>query len=567
MISSTSLPPPTSGKSVTSDGVGETQSVQKSKQINYPSVTLAASILSEEVNIRSENMIENSNPAINSDNQNQTRNIEPVIINPSKSIPKATDIISLEQLPVKQTKIGETKTNLKEKELRQKELRLKKWEEELKQQSATNSQNSNENAKLQAYIMNLEAKIKELENSNRILRIKVAGNVDSAPTNVTNRDLPIPDMPKRHTEHIVEGFPMHIETQHLQSKIQSMENIYNLNRRVSDLEFNSLKQRLDALEVSKQHWPSHQSTGNHQYHGYQNFNPGQRMNEYQSHIPNPHVNGYQNYTPAPQANGYQNHVPGLQVNGYQNHISNPNSNGYQNYVHVPGPYGNGHHNHIPRPNADTSNNSNKIPYSPSYGYHNLKPGMHMGNGQLTPNVLINESHQQGQLPQMLSTPHMHNHNSKTYPWNLPPPCYMKTQPKSAAQSDLEIRHEQITPTMEFNKSSMKNLVTGSPLQISCILSNNPPIDPQPLNDAGHSSVVTQDLDYTTVEIEDKIIHHDQITSEDSENSQGLRLVSDQPVVSTPPMTPVADKEPLLVTGNDNQEEHFLGVTKPQKDLG
>ncbi|CAG2193864.1 unnamed protein product [Mytilus edulis] len=160
----------------------------------------------------------------------------------------------------------------------------------------------------------------------------------------------------------------------------------------------------------------------------------------------------------------------------------------------------------------------------------------MGNGQLTPNVLINESHQQGQLPQMLSTPHMHNHNSKTYPWNLPPPCYMKTQPKL-------------------------------PLQISCILSNNPPIDPQPLNDAGHSSVVTQDLDYTTVEIEDKIIHHDQITSEDSENSQGLRLVSDQPVVSTPPMTPVADKEPLLVTGNDNQEEHFLGVTKPQKDLG
>ncbi|CAG2213851.1 unnamed protein product [Mytilus edulis] len=140
MISFTSLPPPTSGKSVTSDGVGETQSVQKSQQINYPSVTLAESILSEKVNIRSENMIENSNPSINSDNQNQSRNIEPVIVNPSKSIPKATDIISLEQLPVKQAKTGETKSNLKEKELRQKELRLKKWEEELKQQSATNSQ-------------------------------------------------------------------------------------------------------------------------------------------------------------------------------------------------------------------------------------------------------------------------------------------------------------------------------------------------------------------------------------------------------------------------------------------
>ncbi|VDI74113.1 Hypothetical predicted protein, partial [Mytilus galloprovincialis] len=115
-----------------------------------------------------------------------------VIINPTKSIPKATDIISLEQLPVKQTKTGEIKSNLKETELRQKELRLKKWEEELKQQSATNSQNSSENAKLQAYIMKLEAKIKELENSNRILRIKVARNVDSTSTYATN--LPIPDI-------------------------------------------------------------------------------------------------------------------------------------------------------------------------------------------------------------------------------------------------------------------------------------------------------------------------------------------------------------------------------------
>ncbi|CAG2232261.1 unnamed protein product [Mytilus edulis] len=279
---------------------------------------------------------------------------------------------------------------------RQKELRLKKWEEELKQQSASNSQNSSENAKLQAYIMKLEAKIKELENSNRILLNKRAGNVDSTPTNVANRDLPIPDMLKRHTEHIVEGFPMHFETQHLQSKIQSMENIYNLNRRVTDLEFNSLKQRLDAIELSKQHWPSPQSTGNHQYHGYQNFIPGQHMNAYQCHIPNPHVNGYQNHKPAPQANGYQNHVPGLQVNGYQNHIPNLNSNGYKNYMHVTGPHGNGCHNHKPSSNADTGSYSYKIHNPQAYGYHNLKPDMHMGIGQLTHNVSINESHQRGQ---------------------------------------------------------------------------------------------------------------------------------------------------------------------------
>ncbi|VDI21830.1 Hypothetical predicted protein [Mytilus galloprovincialis] len=216
-------------------------------------------------------------------------------------------------------------------------------------------------------------------------------------------------MLKRHTEQIVEGFPMHIETQHLQSKIQSMENIYNLNRRVSDLEFNSLKQRLDALELSKQHWPSPQRTGNHQCHGYQNFIPGQHMNGYQSHIPNPHVNGYQNHKPAPQANGYQNHVPGLQVNGYQNHIPNPNSNGYQNYMHVPGPHGNGCHNHTPSSNADAGSYSNEIRNPQVYGYH-LKPDMHMGTGQLTPNISIKESHQRGQLPQKVNMPHMHNHN-------------------------------------------------------------------------------------------------------------------------------------------------------------
>ncbi|CAG2218699.1 unnamed protein product [Mytilus edulis] len=156
----------------------------------------------------------------------------------------------------------------------------------------------------------------------------------------------------------------------------------------------------------------------------------------------------------------------------------------------------------------------------------------MGIGQLTPNVSIKESHQRGQLPQMLSTPHMHNHNSKTYPWNLPPPGYKEMQPKSATQSDLETRHEQKTQTMEFNKSSMKNLVTGFPLQLSSILSNNPPID-----------------------------------QKDSETSQGLKSMLEQPVISTPPVTAAADIKPLLVTGNDNQEEHFLGVTKPQKDLG
>ena len=75
---------------------------------------------------------------------------------------------------------GEGKSNLKDKELRQKELRLKKWEEELKQQNAANSDTTSNNAKLQSHVLKLEAKIRELENSNRILRIKVAGSVENS---------------------------------------------------------------------------------------------------------------------------------------------------------------------------------------------------------------------------------------------------------------------------------------------------------------------------------------------------------------------------------------------------
>ncbi|CAC5420065.1 unnamed protein product [Mytilus coruscus] len=346
-------------------------------------------------------MTENSNPSVNSDNQALSSSIEPAINNLSNSTSKAIDTVAVEQLPVKQTKTVEARPNLKEKELRQKELRLKKWEEELKQQNATNSQNSTENAKLQAYIMKLEGKIKELENSNRILRIKVAGSVDSTPTNAVNKDITSPDLLQHHTEHITGGFPMHLETQHLQSKIQSMENIYSLNRRVSDLEYNSLKQRLDALELSKQHWLSPQ--GNHLYHGYQNHIP----------VSGPHVNGHQNHMPNPHVNGYQNHIIGPQVNGHQNHIPDPIGNGYQN--HIPGPHGNGYQNHTPSYNVNSY--YNKIPNPQVNGYQNLKPDTHMRNIQPMPNVPFNESHPPGHLPLKMNMPHMHNPNSHTYPWN------------------------------------------------------------------------------------------------------------------------------------------------------
>ncbi|CAC5420131.1 unnamed protein product [Mytilus coruscus] len=77
-----------------------------------------------------------------------------------------------------------------------------------------------------------------------------------------------------------------------------------------------------------------------------------------------------------------------------------------------------------------------------------KRDMHMRNIQPMPNVPFNESHPPGHLPLKVNMPHMHNPNSHTYPWNLPPPCYMKMQPKSDTQSDIETRSDQKPPTMK-----------------------------------------------------------------------------------------------------------------------
>ncbi|CAC5368247.1 unnamed protein product [Mytilus coruscus] len=204
-----------------------------------------------------------------------------------------------------------------------------------------------------------------------------------------------------------------------------MEKIYNLNKRVSDLGYNSLKQRLDALELTKQHWPFPQS--NHQYHRHQN------------HIPGPQVNGYQNHIPGPHGNGYQNHIPGPHVNGYHNKIPGPQVNEYQNLI----------------------------------------PDTHMRSVQPMPNEPFSDSHPPGQISSKVNMPHMHKSKSHTYPWNLPQLYYMSMQAKSGMSSDIETRSDQKTPNMKRNARSMKNLVTGLPLRLNSTLPNKFTTDPQP----------------------------------------------------------------------------------------
>ena len=146
-------------------------------------------------------------------------------------------------------------TSLKEKELRQKEIRLKKWEEELKQQNANINQTTAEISKLQAHILKLEAKIQELENSNRILRIKVAGSIDC------DRQTPYSGSQSQNqsiNSHIVThgayDTAWQLEHQNLEiikGRLNNIEEFNILHRKIQELENNTLKQRIDQIERQK----------------------------------------------------------------------------------------------------------------------------------------------------------------------------------------------------------------------------------------------------------------------------------------------------------------------------
>ena len=70
-------------------------------------------------------------------------------------------------------------TEYSNKELRQKEMKLKRKEDEIKKSKAEIEDCSKDNHRLKSYSLKLEAQVKELENSNRILRMKVVGSDDA----------------------------------------------------------------------------------------------------------------------------------------------------------------------------------------------------------------------------------------------------------------------------------------------------------------------------------------------------------------------------------------------------
>lgn len=201
----------------------------------------------------------------------ETQNVPEHCSNPSKVLPPLSREGAVSDAIIRtdpeQSKSDE-KFNLKARELRQKELKLKKWEEQLKKQEISNKEMSTENAKLQSYIINLESKIKELESSNRILRIQnlSLSDQDDQQRSIT-REMQTTIPRTANQDPNVEQ-----EVQMLKSKIQHLEDFHHLNRRVSDLENSSLKQRIEVLELSKQSMYQTQNPLNAPL--YQHPNPG-----------------------------------------------------------------------------------------------------------------------------------------------------------------------------------------------------------------------------------------------------------------------------------------------------
>ncbi|CAC5358320.1 unnamed protein product [Mytilus coruscus] len=117
-------------------------------------VTGAMAILNEESTIR--NQLDDKAPPIEQHSPIATKT---ALAAPISNIRNKTDISSSQS----------------DKELRQKENKLRKMEEELKKEKVIINDAIKDQSHLKSYSLNLEAKVKELENSNRILRMKIVG--------------------------------------------------------------------------------------------------------------------------------------------------------------------------------------------------------------------------------------------------------------------------------------------------------------------------------------------------------------------------------------------------------
>ncbi|CAC5394075.1 unnamed protein product [Mytilus coruscus] len=143
--------------------------------------------------------------------------------------------------------------SLSDKELRQKEGKLRKMEEELKKEKVTINDALKDQAHLKTYSLILEAKVKELESSNMILRMKIVGTQQSDSTETMNKQPPpfILENQSVYTPQHTNSMDTYIsslENNIIKDRITHIENTRQLYRQMHDMELQSIQQRLRNLE-------------------------------------------------------------------------------------------------------------------------------------------------------------------------------------------------------------------------------------------------------------------------------------------------------------------------------
>ncbi|CAG2245676.1 EIF4G [Mytilus edulis] len=182
-------------------------------------------------------------------------NEETVIRDQIEDLPQPTEQSHLSltnRVPITGTR---NDISLSDKELRQKEGKLRKMEEELKKEKVTINDALKDQAHLKTYSLSLEAKVKELESSNKILRMKIVGTQHSGSTETMNKQPPPifqenqPVYTPQHTNSM-DTYISSLENNIIKDRITHIENTRQLYRQMHDMELQSIQQRLRTLELT-----------------------------------------------------------------------------------------------------------------------------------------------------------------------------------------------------------------------------------------------------------------------------------------------------------------------------
>ncbi|CAG2208662.1 unnamed protein product [Mytilus edulis] len=151
-----------------------------------------------------------------------------------------------------------SETGTTDKELRQRESKLKRLEEELKKEKASISDTLKDQSRLKTYSVNMEAKVKELENSNRILRMKIVGTQNQPSDSPTKTRNSLPQNSNNETKLSIESHISSLENNLLKDRIAHIENTRTLYRQMQDMEIQSIQNRLKNLEMAFEQQKSYQ---------------------------------------------------------------------------------------------------------------------------------------------------------------------------------------------------------------------------------------------------------------------------------------------------------------------